>query len=63
MVHVFKIVGARSTAKNYHPLSLLSAAGKVFQKLANNRIVGYLDKWLFFISSMVLGLLNQLEIF
>ena len=44
MVHVFKIVGERSTAKNYHPLSLLSAVGKVFQKLANNRIVGYLDK-------------------
>ena len=29
----------RSTAKNYHPVSLLSMVSKVFQKLVNNRIV------------------------
>ena len=50
MVPVFKNVGERSTAKNYHSVSLLSAVSKVFEKLVNN-------------SSMVLGLLNQLQIF
>ena len=31
MVSVFKNVGERSTAKNYHPASLLSVASKVPQ--------------------------------
>ena len=44
MVLVFKNVGERSTAKSYHPVSLLSVAGKVFEKLANNRIVDHLEK-------------------
>ena len=36
---------------------------KVFEKLVNNRIVDHLEKCVFFlISSMVLGLLNQLQI-
>ena len=39
VVPVFKIVGERSTAKNYRPVSLLSVVGKVFEKLVNNRIV------------------------
>ena len=30
----------RSAAENYHPVSLLSVVGKVFEKLVNNRIVG-----------------------
>ena len=38
MVPVFKNVGERSTAKNYHPVSLLSVVNKVFEKLVNNRI-------------------------
>ena len=64
MVPVFKNIGERSTAKNYHPVSLLSVVSKVFEKLVNNRIVDHLEKsGLFFISSMVLGLLNQLQIF
>ena len=61
VVPVFKNVGERSTAKNYRPVSLLSVVSKVFEKLVNNRIVDHLEKFL--ISSMVLGLLDQLLIF
>ena len=43
VVPVFKNVGERSTAKNYHPVSL-SVASKVFEKLVNNRIVDHLEK-------------------
>ena len=48
MVPVFKNVGERSTAKNYHPVSLLSVVSKVFEKLVNNRIVDHLEKSGFF---------------
>ena len=44
MVLVFKNVGERSTAKNYHPVSLLSAVSKVFEKLVNNSIADHLEK-------------------
>ena len=44
VVPVFKNVGERSTAKNYRPVSLLSAVSKVFEKLVNNRIVDQLEK-------------------
>ena len=44
MVPVFKNVGEMSTAKNYHPASLLSMVSEVFGKLVNNRIVDHLDK-------------------
>ena len=44
MVPIFKNVGERSTAKNYHPVSLLSVVSKVFEKLVNNRIVDHLEK-------------------
>ena len=44
VVPVFKNVGERSTAKNYHPVSLLSVVSKVFGKLVNNRIVDHLEK-------------------
>ena len=44
MVHVFKNVGEKSTAKNYCPVSLLSVVSKVFEKLVNNRIVDHLEK-------------------
>ena len=64
MFPVFKKLGERSTAKNYCPVSLLSVVSKVFGKLVNNRIVDHLEKCsLFVISSMVLGLINQLQIF
>ena len=64
VVPVFKNVGERSRAKNYHPVSLLSVVSKLFEKLANNRIVDHLQKCDFFlISSMVLIFLDQLLIF
>ena len=44
VVPVFKNVGERSTAKNYHPVSLLSVVSKVFEKPVNNRIVDQLEK-------------------
>ena len=44
VVPVFKNVGERSTAKNYHPVSLLSVVSKVFENLVNNRIVDHLEK-------------------
>ena len=44
MVLVFKNIGERSTTKNYCPVSLLSVVSKVFEKLANNRIVDNLEK-------------------
>ena len=54
----------KSTANNYRPVSLLSMLSKVFEKLVNNRIVDHLKNAAFFlISSMVLGLLDQLLIF
>ena len=64
MVPVFKNVGERPAAENYHPVSLLSLVSKVFEKLASNRIVDHLEKCVFFfISSMVLGIFDQLQIF
>ena len=44
VVPVFKNVGERSAAKNYHHVSLLSVVSKVFEKLVNNRIVDHLEK-------------------
>ena len=44
VVPVFKNVGERSTAKNYHPVSLFSVVGEVFEKLVNNKIVDHLEK-------------------
>ena len=44
VVPVFKNVGERSTAKNYHLVCLLSVVSKVFEKFANNRIVDHLEK-------------------
>ena len=64
MFHVFKNVGQRSTAKNYLPFSLLPAANKIFEKLVNKWSVDQLEENdLFLISSMVLGLFDQLQIF
>ena len=42
VVLIFKNVGKRSTAKNCHPVSLLSVVCKVFSKLVNNRLVDQL---------------------
>ena len=63
VVPVFKNVGERPTAKNYRPVSFLSVVSKVIEKLVNNRIFDRLEKsGLFLICSIVLGLLNQLQI-
>ena len=39
VIPVFQNVGEKSAAKNYHPVGLLSAVSKVFEKLVNNEIV------------------------
>ena len=39
-----RMLGERSTAKNCHPVSLLSVVSKVFEKLVNNIIVDLLEK-------------------
>ena len=44
MVPVFKNLGEKSTAKNYHLTSLLSVVSKVFEKLVNNSIVDHQEK-------------------
>ena len=44
MTLVFTIVGERSGAKNYRPVSLLSVVSQVFEKLVNNEIVNHLGK-------------------
>ena len=44
VVPVFKNVGERSTAKNYHPVGLLSVVSRVFEILVNNMIVDHLEK-------------------
>ena len=44
VVPVFETVGERSTARNYHPVSLLSVVNKVFEKLVKNIIVDHLEK-------------------
>ena len=62
MVPVFQNVGERSTAKNNHPVSLLSVVSKVFEKLVSNRFVDHLEEF-FLIFSMVLGLVDQLLTF
>ena len=63
MVHVFKNVGERSTAKNYNAVSLLFVLSIVFEKLVNNLIVDHLEKCgLFSDFEYGLGLLSQLQI-
>ena len=44
MVPAFKKVGERSTATNYHFVSLLSVVSKIFENLVNNKIIYYLEK-------------------
>ena len=62
VVPIFKNVGERSTTENVH-LASLRLVCKVFEKLVNNRIFDHLEKCgLFLIFSMVLGLLDQLQI-
>ena len=72
VVSIFKNVGERSAAKNYHPVSLLvspwlvllpyySVVSKVFEKLVNNKFVNHLEKCVILSNfSMDLGLLDEL---
>ena len=64
MVPIFKNVGERSTAKSYHPVSLLSLVSKVFENLV---IIGLLitqrNGTFFLIFNMVLCILDPLQIF
>ena len=39
---VFKMLEERSTAKGYHPVSLVSVVSNVFEKLINYRIIDHL---------------------
>ena len=48
MLPVFKNVGEKPTAKNYHPVSLLFVVSEDFEKLVNYRIVGQLQQCDFF---------------
>ena len=45
VVPVFKNVWERSTAKNYHSVSLLSVVNKIFVKTVNNSSADHLEKW------------------
>ena len=65
MVPVFKSSGERSTAKKHRPFSLLSVVCKIVENFINNRLIDNLNKYsmvFFLISSMVAGLLVQLQI-
>ena len=44
MVPVFKNVGERSTAENYHSVSHISVVSKVFENFVNNRLVDHLEE-------------------
>ena len=44
MVLVFKNVREMPTAKNYHPVSLVSVVSKVFVKLVNNMAFDHQEK-------------------
>ena len=58
------LAGESSTAKNYRPLDLLSLVSKIFEKLLNNRIFDHVEICgIFMISNMVLGILDQMQIF
>ena len=64
VIPVFINVGERSIDKNYRPVGLISMVSKVFEKILNNVLVVHLEKCgLFQTSSMVLDLLDQLQIF
>ena len=64
MVPVFKIFENGLQLKSYHPVSLLSLVTKVFEKLVNNRIFDHpVNCGLFSYFQLILGLLDQLQIF
>ena len=44
MIRICKYIRKTSTAKNCHPISLLSVLTKIFEKLVNNRNVDHREK-------------------
>ena len=62
VVPVFK-VGERSTAMNYNHVSFLSVVSKVREKLVTGLFITWSKGAFFLIFSMILGLLNRLQIF
>ena len=48
MVALFKNIGNRSAAENYHPVSLISVDSKAFGKLVKDKIVDHLKIYGFF---------------
>ena len=44
MFHVIKNIEERSTPKTYHPVSLLSKASQIFDKIVNNNLADHLEK-------------------
>ena len=48
LVPILKNIEERSTAKIYSPVTLLSVVTKLFEKLVNNRVANYLEKFGFF---------------
>ena len=58
-----RMLGDGLQLKTTRPISLLSVVSEVFEKLVNNRIIDHPQKCGLLVSSMVLGLSNQLEIF
>ena len=64
MFPVFRNVGKKCLCKNYRLFNLISVVTKIFEKLVTDRLIRHLEKCgLFLISSMVLSLLDQLQIF
>ena len=47
---VFRSIWERTTAENYHSVSLLSVLNKVFEKLLSNRLADHLEKYGLFFS-------------
>ena len=45
IVPVFENVGKRSTAENYHLVSLRPVVSKIFEKLANNKLIDHVKKY------------------
>ena len=45
---VLQNLAERSTAKNYHPVNVLSVVSKIFEKLKNDRFAHHLEKCSFF---------------
>ena len=62
VIPVSMIVGERSTTKNYHRVGLFSVVSNVFEKLIIELLITWRNVNFFLISSIVLGLLNQLQI-